>query len=356
MRPVALPPAEPIDERTRHERLTALLAAEYVHPDWGLPALEAPETPLAVRPAAGFGSVLSSCSEQLGRAGDTVILAALAMVLGRYGGVDRVVLALQAPGAAAAGPALCALDVGLDTTVADLLDAAADQLSRPWPRYDEELSRTLAATEGGGRVFVEACFEPARRATGDVALTVAVQRTGGYARADVTFRRSVVSGVMAAQFTRQLAGTVQRLADCPAESPLSAVELMDPIEVEQVLRLGESGRRVPHESRRLDELVAARAAEAPDAVAVGNAADGLSYRQLDAAANRIARALRARGVGAADLVAVCLPRTGELIPVLLGILRAGAAYVPMEQDYPDERLGYMLDNARPVVLVTDRAG
>ena len=350
MRPVALPPAEPLGEEARQHRMEALLATEYVQPGWGLPRLEDPSLPRL----CGAGSPAGSCSQELGHADDALILAALALVLGRYGGVARVALAIPAAGGAPSSPALCVLDVDDATTVGNLLDAAADQLRQPWPQYDEELRRTLSGAEGGGRIFLEACFEPARPSR-DFPLTVTVRRTGGFACADVTFQRELFSGPMAAQFVRHVAAVVHRLTGCRPDSPLSSVELLDPIEQEQVLRLGESGRRAPEERRRLDELVAARAAERPDAIALGNQADGLTYRQLDGSANQIARALRARGVLTGSRVAACLPRTAELVAILLGILRAGAAYVPMEPDYPHERLGYMLDNAQPAVVITDLA-
>ena len=339
MQSVGSPVTAPLGEADRQDRLAALLATEYPAPDWGLPDLPDESD-------AGH-------HEELGSAGDPVILAALGYLLGRYGGVPRVALASTAAGEQV--PALCVLPVDSASTVGDLLETAADQLSRPWPRCDEAVRHALRDTEGGGRIFVELCFEPCQRQR-EFPLTVTVRRTAGFARAELTFRREVFSGVMVAQFGRHLAAVVQQLAGCPPETPLSSVELLTPIEQEQVLRLGESGRRAPDEQRRLDTLVAARAAEQPDAIAIGSHAHGVSYRELDARANQLGRALADRGVSPGDRVAVCLPRSAELVTILLGILRAGAAYVPMEPDYPDERLRHVLDNAQPALAVTDRAG
>ncbi|MEU0134999.1 amino acid adenylation domain-containing protein [Streptomyces sp. NPDC006296] len=93
----------------------------------------------------------------------------------------------------------------------------------------------------------------------------------------------------------------------------------------------------------------------PDAPAVRDAETTLTYRELDARAETLARHLRARGIGPEDRVAVALPRTAELVVALLGILKAGAAYVPLDPDYPARRLSHMLDDSRPRLLLTTPA-
>ncbi|MGW6916084.1 amino acid adenylation domain-containing protein [Kitasatospora sp. NPDC054939] len=106
---------------------------------------------------------------------------------------------------------------------------------------------------------------------------------------------------------------------------------------------------------RLHELVAAQAARTPQAVAV-SAADGtLSYAELDAAARRLARELRARGAGPGRLVGVAV-RRGRLLPVaLLGVLHSGAGYLPVDPDQPTARNRDVLDDAGAALLVGDRA-
>ncbi|MFJ4971757.1 amino acid adenylation domain-containing protein [Streptomyces sp. NPDC088755] len=93
----------------------------------------------------------------------------------------------------------------------------------------------------------------------------------------------------------------------------------------------------------------------PDAPAVRDADTTLTYAELDARADALAHHLAARGIGPEDRVAVALPRTRELVVALLGILRSGAAYVPLDPDYPAQRLSYMLDDARPRLLLTTPA-
>ncbi|MFJ4841624.1 amino acid adenylation domain-containing protein [Streptomyces sp. NPDC088746] len=93
----------------------------------------------------------------------------------------------------------------------------------------------------------------------------------------------------------------------------------------------------------------------PDAPAVRDAGTTLTYGELDARADAVARHLAARGIGPEDRVAVALPRTHDLVVTLLGVLKAGAAYVPLDPDYPAPRLSYMLDDARPRLLLTTPA-
>ncbi|MFB7216488.1 amino acid adenylation domain-containing protein, partial [Streptomyces sp. NPDC056255] len=90
----------------------------------------------------------------------------------------------------------------------------------------------------------------------------------------------------------------------------------------------------------------------PDAPAVSSGACVLTYRQLNERANQLARLLRERGAGAEQFVAVRMPRDEELVVAILGILKSGAAYVPVDPAYPSDRIAYMLEDSRPVTTVT----
>ncbi|MEA2984725.1 MAG: hypothetical protein QOD94_979, partial [Alphaproteobacteria bacterium] len=92
----------------------------------------------------------------------------------------------------------------------------------------------------------------------------------------------------------------------------------------------------------------------PDAVAIVFGEQKLSYGDLNARANRLARYLRQSRIGAEDVVACCLERSVELIVAVLGILKAGAAYAPLDPAMPRERLEYMLSDTRARVMLTQR--
>ncbi|MFD5425265.1 amino acid adenylation domain-containing protein [Streptomyces sp. NPDC127084] len=92
----------------------------------------------------------------------------------------------------------------------------------------------------------------------------------------------------------------------------------------------------------------------PDSVALVCEDLELTYGELNDAANRLALLLAARGVGAEDVVAVALPRSPELVICLLAVMKAGAAYLPLDADHPQERIAYMLDDAGARTVVTTR--
>jgi amino acid adenylation domain-containing protein len=105
----------------------------------------------------------------------------------------------------------------------------------------------------------------------------------------------------------------------------------------------------------LPELLAARVAATPDAIAVEFEAEQLTYAELDARANRLAHHLIALGVGTDVLVGICVERSLEMLVGLLGILKAGGAYVPIDPAYPADRQEYMLENSQAPVVVTQAA-
>ncbi len=101
----------------------------------------------------------------------------------------------------------------------------------------------------------------------------------------------------------------------------------------------------------LHELLESRAASDPEHPAVRFGGKEMTYAALNGRANRIARCLRSRGVGAEQLVAVALPRSCDLVAVLLGTLKAGAAYVPLDPVQPPARLAMLLTDAQPALLI-----
>ncbi|HEX6039303.1 MAG TPA: amino acid adenylation domain-containing protein [Longimicrobium sp.] len=103
--------------------------------------------------------------------------------------------------------------------------------------------------------------------------------------------------------------------------------------------------------RRIAETVA----RMPDAAAVEGADGALTYAALAARSAEVAAALRTRGVGRGSLVAVCLDRSARMVAALLGVLRAGAAYLPLDPEYPADRIAYMLDDSGAALLLTERA-
>lgn len=104
------------------------------------------------------------------------------------------------------------------------------------------------------------------------------------------------------------------------------------------------------DDRTLHGFLEERAAAAPDTVAVID--DATTYGELNADANRLARVLRARGVGAGSVVGVCVPRSARMFVAIYAVLKAGGAYLPVDPTLPRERVDYILDHSRTTLVVT----
>ena len=136
---------------------------------------------------------------------------------------------------------------------------------------------------------------------------------------------------------------------------LSALPMLDEAERQRlVVDCNPPQTDYPHKSS-VPELVSAQARRTPLAIAVSCGDHSLSYRELDAAANRLAQWLRLRGVQPGDQVGVCLDRGLQLPVALLAVLKAGAAYVPLDPAYPATRLAQIVEDAKPAAIVCSQA-
>ncbi|RSZ60395.1 amino acid adenylation domain-containing protein [Massilia atriviolacea] len=147
-----------------------------------------------------------------------------------------------------------------------------------------------------------------------------------------------------------LDGIAAALAQRP-DAVLGQLSLIGAQDWERQLRWG-GGAVAAQGMTSLGALFDAQAARTPDAPAVLHGERALSYAELAGRANRLAHYLVRAGVGPDQLVALCMERSVELVVALLGILKAGAAYVPLDPTYPAERLNYMLDDSRSRMVLT----
>ena len=102
----------------------------------------------------------------------------------------------------------------------------------------------------------------------------------------------------------------------------------------------------------VQQVITEQAARTPHAIAAVFEERNLTYAQLDGAANRLAHYLQKRGVSTGDRIAICLDRSLEMLIGVLAILKSGAAYVPLDPEFPRERLFAVLDDAQPSLLLT----
>ncbi|WP_374336347.1 amino acid adenylation domain-containing protein [Leeia sp.] len=137
-------------------------------------------------------------------------------------------------------------------------------------------------------------------------------------------------------------------------TPLPALDLLSPESRERQLYHWNPAQ-ISEPQGLIQHRFEAQAQAQPDAIAVEYQHQHLSYRELNRRANRLARQLRAHGVGPDQRVALCLERSLDMVVAVLATLKAGGAYVPLDPAYPAERLSHMLQDSEPVVVVSHAA-
>src|SRR5207302_8719651 len=138
------------------------------------------------------------------------------------------------------------------------------------------------------------------------------------------------------------------------EETIGRLELLPAAEREQVLmRWNETNAEYPRETC-IQELFEQQVERTPAGTAVIFGGEELSYQELNARANQLARYLRERGVSAGQPVGLCVERSLEMVVGMLGVLKAGGGYVPIDPEYPRERVSTMLGDARVRLLLTQQ--
>ncbi|MEU5979168.1 amino acid adenylation domain-containing protein, partial [Streptomyces sp. NPDC047315] len=150
-----------------------------------------------------------------------------------------------------------------------------------------------------------------------------------------------------------IAARLIQFFDAIAENPharISEIKTLIPEEERCLARWNDTARDI--EPLRWPDIVEFHAAATPQAPALSHGATTLTYGELNERANRLAHQLIARGIGPEDVVALALPRSPETITAMLAVLKAGAAYLPVDPGYPADRVAFMLTDAAPAHLIT----
>ncbi|HEV2735679.1 MAG TPA: amino acid adenylation domain-containing protein, partial [Longimicrobiaceae bacterium] len=222
-------------------------------------------------------------------------------------------------------------------------------------RHTPFFQATLSVTAGArrelrlGEVRAEPVPVSAEAAKFDLSLDVA--EAGERLAGSLSFRAELWDGSTAERMLGHLRVLLEGVAARP-ELPVSALSLLGEGELRQVTDEW-SGTASAPPAWTVHEAVAEQAARTPHAAALRFAGEETSYAALLADADRLAGLLAARGAGPETVVGVCLERSPALAVALLGVLRAGAAYLPLDPAYPAERLAYMLADSGAPLLLTD---
>jgi amino acid adenylation domain-containing protein len=160
------------------------------------------------------------------------------------------------------------------------------------------------------------------------------------------------------------AGTVERMAGhftrlleaicADPQARIATLDMIDAGERRQILEDWNDTAR-SHGALCTPQLIEQQVRAAPQRIALVCDGVQLSYAQLNAKANQLAHHLRAQGVRPDSLVGLYLERSADMLVAVLGVLKAGAAYVPLDPAYPEDRIAYMLDDARPAMVLTQAA-
>ncbi|MFI6300014.1 amino acid adenylation domain-containing protein [Nonomuraea sp. NPDC050790] len=249
----------------------------------------------------------------------------------------------------AAMESFTAADVPFDRLV-DALDLRRD-LSRT-PLFQAEL--VMGAGTGGGLTLDGVTSEPYDPGTAQAKFDLTLEAWSGEGglRLFLVYSTDLFDRATAERFCGHFANLLSQVTDDP-DVRLSELELAGPDE-RAVLDAWSRAEPVPPRARTLHEMVEETAAARPSAPAIVQGGRTLTYAELDGRANRLAGMLRDHGVGRQDRVAVCLDQSPELAVAVLGVLKAGAAYVPVDPEQPADRLAYLLADSGAAALVSDR--
>ncbi len=322
-------------------------------------------------------AAIRGLAREVGVSWPVTLAAAWALYTGRATGSDHVVLALPTTARTTSllqsAPCMTSNLVPLralvrsDVTVAELLRSCStalhDALRHQRFRY-EDLRHALGRVAPQERVlgphlnlvmasyslcFGAAAGRPVNVSPGvveDVSLAVDARRPDGTLELLVDGNADIYSADEIAAIPARLSSIVSQLCRDPG-LPLGQIESATPAERRAVAAFG--GSPDDTTDRTLLDLLEAQALRTPEAPAVSDDASCLSYRELHGRANRLARLLVSEGVGPEDLVAVSMPRGSTMLVAILAVLKAGAAYVPLDPSYPADRKEVILGDAAPVL-------
>jgi len=159
----------------------------------------------------------------------------------------------------------------------------------------------------------------------------------------------------ARRMTTYLRTSLESLVDCLEQTPhhsALALTVIPRDEIREVTELFNATAGFFPKDELVHRMFEKQAARTPTALAVKHGDHSLTYAELDQLTNRLARHLRQQGIDADDAVGICMERGVDMIVGLLGILKAGAGYLPLDPSYPPERIGYMLADAKPKAVLT----
>jgi amino acid adenylation domain-containing protein len=181
-----------------------------------------------------------------------------------------------------------------------------------------------------------------------------IERNAGFECA-LRFRRNLFDSATAERLLDHYSTLLASIALDPDET-VGRLRILTDAERRQILVDFNGPVRDFGRPRFLDQLFAEQAKRTPALTAVSSAGGALTYAQLDRCSDALGRSLKSLGISAGDFVGVCMDRSLEMIVALVAILKCGAAFVPLDVEYPPDRLAHMVRDTKPKLLVADAKG
>jgi amino acid adenylation domain-containing protein/non-ribosomal peptide synthase protein (TIGR01720 family) len=189
------------------------------------------------------------------------------------------------------------------------------------------------------------------RATAKLDLSVLFEEAGGIICGELEYCTDLFEPMTATRIAHHLVRTLEAFGQDP-DGRVGGVPLLGDDERNEILGRWSGAADLLGDDGVLHERFRAQAARTPEAVAVVAGGERLSYAELSARVSRLARHLASLGVAADSRVAVCLPRSADLIVTILAVLEAGGAYLPLDSEHPPERLAFIVADAGADIAVT----
>jgi amino acid adenylation domain-containing protein len=332
---------------------------------------------------------LRSLCQQTGSTVLQLMATAFSVLLHRYSGQDDVAFAtvanqrqrpeLQSMVGYCSTPMVLRADLSQDPTFVELLSRVSSNMDEalsnlvPFERLLRELH--VDRDPGANPVYqAMIVVEPATVASDplwsihgmDVAVGNVVGRAkldldleldehrGGHFSGRLIYNTDLFEPTTALHMAEHWQTLLAGIAEQP-ELRISALPLLSDDELQlQLVDWNATTAEFPRDSC-VHELVATQVTAHPEAIAVDCAGSRLTYGELDQRANQIAHVLQGAGAGSGDLVGICLDRTPDMIAGMLGILKTGAAYLPLDPRYPMDRLAFILEDSGTALILTQRS-
>ena len=196
-------------------------------------------------------------------------------------------------------------------------------------------------------------FEPlaSEGASAKFDLTLSIAETDKGLVASIEYATALFEASTIDRMARHYCALLEGIASDP-DRRIGELDMLEAAERHRLLvEWNDTAADYPQD-KLVHELFEEQAARAPEAVALVYEGAQLSYGELNERANRLAHHLRALGVGPDAIVGLCVERSFEMIVALLGVLKAGGAYLPIDPDYPKDRIAYMIADAAPALVLT----